>query len=400
MKVSATLKSQEIVKERKRKKLPVYNFGLGANPLPISKEYVNELKKNSHHKNYVSASGIDEFQRVIQKNYSNENYKVGHILTGNGLKELLFIVQMAFEGTILHITPSWISYKEQITLLNKDANLIEIETKIEHNFKIDLEKLEKTLSCMSSDVPKLILFNNPNNPTGTIHTPEEVEKLAKILDKYNVIVFSDEIYANLAYVPTVSISTYLPHLTIRGSSISKDLGCGGHRLGWITFPSELSWLFQRCSVIASSIYSCTTIPIQYATANVLNNYELMNKICNDTKNVFSLIIQEVCECIDSSKCKDKILYVYPQAAWYLFLNFDRYKSSLIKQGIHNGVELQEFLLNKYGLVTVAGINFNVSGFHLRLSLVDITIDDHTGLLLNHCKIKEGIQLLLEYFENL
>ena len=189
MKVSATLKSQSIVKERKKNGLPVYNFGLGANHLPISEVYSNEMKKYLGMKGYVSANGVDKFQNVIKERYSSETYKVKNVLTSNGLKEMLFLVQMAFEGTIIHITPSWISYREQLVLLKKDSDLIEIETCLENNYKIDLVELDKILSWIPKDRKKLLIFNNPNNPTGVIHTPEEVEELAKVLNNYNVVVF-------------------------------------------------------------------------------------------------------------------------------------------------------------------------------------------------------------------
>ena len=52
MKVSATIKIQEIVKKRKELGLPVYNFGLGANPLPIPREYLAEINKYTNNKNY------------------------------------------------------------------------------------------------------------------------------------------------------------------------------------------------------------------------------------------------------------------------------------------------------------------------------------------------------------
>jgi aspartate/methionine/tyrosine aminotransferase len=401
MKMSATLKSQVIVKQRKKAGLPVYNFGLGANPLPISEAFSKELEKHLDKKNYVSACGVDEFQNVIKKTYSNDKYKAAHVLTSNGLKEMLFLVQMAFKGLIIHITPSWISYKEQIHILNKSADLIELETKLEDNYKINLTELEKILSWIPKTTKKLMIFNNPNNPTGVVHTPEEVEEIAKVLDKYNVIVFSDEIYANLAYIPTVSISKYIPHLTIRGSSVSKDLGCGGYRLGWATFPDELTWLFAECHRLSSSIYSCTTVPIQYATANLLENDVDMNYICKNTKSIFSFIIRDICECIENSCCKDMIRYVPTQSAWYLFLNFDKYKDKLSKRGINTSGGLHEFLLNTYGIVTVAGKHFNIGGLNLRFSLVDLTKSENGELEIDFGKnMREGFRLLLDYFGNL
>lgn len=401
--MSATLKSQEIVNQRKRDGLPVYNFGLGANPLPISKLFSKEIEKHLDKKDYVSACGVDEFQKAIQKTYSNENYEVTHVLTSNGLKEMVFVVQMAFDGVIIHVTPSWISYKEQLCILQKTENLIELETKLENNYKIDLVELEKVLNEIPKTTKKLMIFNNPNNPTGVVHTPKEVEELAKVLEIHNVIVFSDEIYANLAYISTISISTYIPHLTIRGSSVSKDLGCGGYRLGWATFPEELSWLFDKCHRLSSSIYSCTTVPIQYAVASLLNDSSAFEAICNETLSLFKTITEEVHKYIlEYPSCKDMIRYVPTQSAWYLFLNFDKYKDKLSKRGINTSCELQEFLLKIYGIVTVSGTHFNVDGLNLRFSLVDLTnIKTESGLNMyswNH--IIFGFKLLLEFFTTL
>ena len=402
--MSATLKSQEIVKQRKRDKLPVYNFGLGANPLPISKTFSKEIEKHLDKKSYVSACGVDEFQNAIKKNYSNDNYKVAHVLTSNGLKEMLFLVQMAFEGIVIHITPSWISYKEQIRILKKSVNLIELETKLENNYKIDLVELENILNTIPKTTKKLMIFNNPNNPTGVVHTPEEVKELAKVLENHNVIVFSDEIYANLAYISTISISTYIPHLTIRGSSVSKDLGCGGYRLGWATFPDELSWFFDKCHILSSSIYSCTTAPIQYAVASLLNDDDTsFQTICNDTRSLFKTITEEVHKYISEyPPCKDIVRYVPTQSAWYLFLNFDKYKDKLSKIGINNSEDLQGLLLNNYGIVSVAGKHFNVDGLNLRFSLVDLTIIKTEGGMnmysWNHMIF--GFKLLLGFFADL
>ena len=401
--MSATLKSQEIVKQRKRDKLPVYNFGLGANPLPISKIFSKEIERHLDKKSYVSASGVDEFQNAIKKTYSNDNYKVANVLTSNGLKEMLFLVQMAFEGIVIHITPSWISYKEQMRILKKEDSLMELETDLEDDYKINLVKLENILNTIPKTTKKMMIFNNPNNPTGVVHTPEEVKELAKVLENHNVIVFSDEIYANLAYISTISISTYIPHLTIRGSSVSKDLGCGGYRLGWATFPDELSWFFYKCHSLSSSIYSCTTAPIQYAVASLLNNVSEFKTICNDTRLLFKTITEEVHKYISEyPPCKDMVRYVPTQSAWYLFLNFDKYKDKLSEIGINNSDELQGFLLNNYGIVSVAGKHFNVDGLNLRFSLVDLTIikTEDGSPEYSWIYMIMGFKLLLNFFANL
>ena len=76
------------------------------------------------------------------------------------------------------------------------------------------------------------------------------------------------------YNKCVSISEYIPELTIRGTSVSKDLGCGGYRLGWITFPKELNDLYIKCMTYISYTSSCTCVPVQYALNELLQDSAL------------------------------------------------------------------------------------------------------------------------------
>ena len=106
-KISPTLACQEIIKERKKKNLKVYNFGLGANPIKQPDFFIEKVKEYAHLKDYTSSVGIPELNKTIKEMYSTENYKVENVLFGNGLKELIFIVQTSIHAKIFHITPSW-----------------------------------------------------------------------------------------------------------------------------------------------------------------------------------------------------------------------------------------------------------------------------------------------------
>ena len=142
--ISPTLNSKILILSRKKQGLPVYNFGLGENMLPQPKELIEAIHKYSDKKQYIPVSGIPELNQQIKNQYSNNNYHIDNIIFGNGLKELLFLVQMAFDGTIIHLHPSWVSYKEQTKLLNKKT--INFNTKFDDNYKIlpkDLNKLKR-----------------------------------------------------------------------------------------------------------------------------------------------------------------------------------------------------------------------------------------------------------------
>lgn len=400
--ISETLNCKNICDERISKKLPVYNGGLGSNNIQQPSFFIESLKKFSNEKDYVSVRGINELQETIKNRFSNDTYSIDSVIVGNGLKELLFILQLSFEGTIFHITPSWVSYKEQILILNKENNLIEIESTIENNFKIDHFKLDNIFTQYKTK-NKLLIFNNPNNPTGILYTPYEVKKLAQVIKKHNCIVLADEIYFNINHFnPIKSISEYIPDLTIIGSSVSKDMGCGGYRIGWLTFPKKLNQLSNKCASNGSSIYSCTAVPIQYATNEMLrNNTEFVNH-CNLNNKIYKFVVNRTNDILSKSKLK----YIKPESSWYIFLDFSNYAILLKKIGIENSIQLCNFIINKIGLVSVAGKHFNVNTLTLRVSLisVDLTCINYVNQNFDKEKLflhmEEGFNKLVELLKNM
>ena len=293
---------------------------------------------------------------------------------------------------IFHITPSWVSYKEQINILKKNNDLIEIKTTFNNNYKINLEHLDNTLKEYNT-YNKIIIFNNPNNPLGIAMSNSEIKQLAQVFKKNNCIVIADEIYLNLAYQNISSISKYIPELTIRCSSISKDLGCGGYRLGWLGFPRSQHDLFQKCKILASSIYSCTCTPIQYATNTILSNSAVLTNHFNISTSIYKLIAKKA----GSILSKHNIDFIKPNACWYIFLNFDKYREKLSQHNINNSADLCLYLLNSIGVVSVGGESFNCVGLNLRLSLVDFDVvineKNNTYEDLNITRIVAGINAL-------
>lgn len=391
--ISSTLKAKIILEEYRENGVKIYNFGLGENPVEQPNYYIEMMRKYAHKKQYAQYDGIPELNQTLQCVYNTDTIKYD-LLVGNGLKELLFILQLAFEGTIIHITPSWVSYKEQIDVLNKNDALIQFETHIDNQYRIDLHKFETMLQSIEN-TPKLLFFNNPNNPTGIAYSNDELEQIANIIKKYNCFVFSDEIYLNLCYEQNIqSISHFIPELTIRGTSVSKDLGCGGYRLGWLAFPENLKQFYNKCAKLSSNIYSCASVPTQYAT-----NYMLLNK--EEHKNHYiqsSKIYKYIAEQIGNILNKSELIYVKPDAAWYIFVNFENYKDELNAMNIYDGKDLSIFLLNKLHILTVPGESFNTSGLNLRFSFIDFTYNIDQTDDIDISNMLEGMHILVNYLD--
>ena len=400
--ISSTLRSKQVLDEMTEKGVEIYNYGLGENPLSPPNFYVQMVQKYANEKKYSSCCGIPTLNHILINKYNDENKNENCVLVGNGLKELIFILQLAFHGKIIHITPSWVSYKEQIDVLHKNDDLIQFETSIENNYRIDVIRFEEMLK-QQGDVPKLIFFNNPNNPTGLAYDDHEIETLAHIIRKHNGIVFADEIYLNLYHNKKVtSISNYIPDITIRGSSVSKDLSCGGYRLGWLVFPTQLTTFYNKCRQLASSIYSCASLPIQHATSQILAQSELCHSYFKKSREIFAHVLTRVCDLLEGSN----LIFIKPNATWYMLINFDNYKEKLALRNVHDSITLSNYLLEKVSILTVAGQYFNATGLNLRFSFIDFKYkiltkeDTDDEINVNIDKMLQGINIMITFLKSL
>lgn len=355
-----TLGKADIVRSRREDGLIVWDGGLGENHCPAPSKLVELIQKYAHKKEYTSLNGVPGLADYVKYLYSPLPYR---ILFGNGLKELLFVAQLAFRGTIVHITPSWVSYYKQMSCLGRTSSLVEIHTSFETGWKVTPQQLDDAFSQISGSI--MLLFNNPCNPTSVVYSASEVEALAKVCRTYNVVVLADEIYSHLAD-PFVSMAEYLP--CIRGSSISKDISAAGYRLGWLTFPYKHKRFSERCFEFASTIYSCCNTPIQYAFRDFLSEPGLYRQVCQDMRVMYAEKIRIQCQRLSEST---KLLFVPTMSAWYIFLNFAPYISGLKKIGVHSSVELCHVLMEEIGLVSVEGDVFRTpTEYCLRVSWVD------------------------------
>jgi len=395
MKPSLTLLAKQIKLERIEKKLPVYDAGLGENPMPIPEILINETKKYSYLKNYTDAKGISKLKNILGNN----------LVVGNGLKPLLYLLQLAFSnlyknGTIIHISPHWVSYKEQTNILNCKTFLIPTDFR---DWKIDFYIFENILSKISG--PKLLILNNPNNPSGCVYNKFEINIIANVCKKYDVIILSDDIYANIIHSKYeddyINISEVYKNV-INSSSLSKTFACGGYRLGWLKFPdniddTNLKDLYNYCHVLASSIYSCPTIMLQHVAAKALEYPEEIKFQIKMQKNMFQTI-SEFCK----KRFNDmKIRSSDSKSSWYYLIDFSNYDYKLINKNIHNSNELNRRLIDDIGLITVSGTAFSIKKeYILRYSYVDIKDIDVKNNSFNFDNIKEGLDKLEHWLNSL
>jgi len=267
--VSATLAINEISRELQDKGQTVYKLGLGQSPFPVPDTVVEELRAHATEKDYLPVQGLLALREAVA-NFHEINDKVNaqadNVMIGPGSKELLFLLQLAYQNKTLLPSPCWVSYAPQAQILGKKIDII--QTTFETKWKITAKDLKK------SRAPKLLVLNYPNNPTGLTYTAEELKDIAEVARERKFIVLSDEIYGQTTFSGEhISIARFYPEGTIISSGLSKWCGAGGWRLGTFVFPEQLKWLMKAMCSVASETYTSVNAPTQYAAIKAFQSGE-------------------------------------------------------------------------------------------------------------------------------
>ena len=361
LKPSSTLRMNEISNKLESKGKKIYRFGFGQSPFQIPDDVVNELKNNAHQNKYLSMQGLNELRTAISKYSSNkysQNYKPENIIVGPGTKELMFLLQLLFDGDILLPAPSWVSYAPQALLSRNRTHWI--ITKSENNWFPTGEEIEKVI-LKDRKKNYLLFLNSPNNPSGQIcNNLKEISTIAK---KYNILILSDEIYSELSFHENFqSISQFYPEKTIISTGLSKWCGAGGWRLGHFIIPEALKELRDSLKILASETFSSVSAPIQYAAiAAYSNNHD---EYINNSRSILKLVGEYVYNNLKSNK----INMNKPQGGFYLMPEF------LIKK-FSTSQDMCSDILEKTGVALLPGSDF---GFSKERMIVRLSFTDFNG----------------------
>jgi len=306
---------------------------------------------------------LSELRTAISRyasSQNNQNYKAENIIIGPGTKELMFLLQLLFDGDILLPTPSWVSYAPQ-ALLGRNK-VCWIETTSENNWFPTAKEIEKTI-LKNKDKNYLLFLNSPNNPSGQIcNNLKEISFIAK---KYNILILSDEIYSELSFNKGFkSISEFYPEKTIISNGLSKWCGAGGWRLGYFIIPEALTELKNSIKNLASETFSSVSAPIQYAAIAAYNNNH--NEYINDSRSILKAVGEYVFENLKSNT----IIMNKPQGGFYLMPEFLIEKFSTAEEMCSN-------ILKETGVALLPGSDFGFSKERMitRLSFTDFNGDE-------------------------
>jgi aspartate aminotransferase len=349
-------------------------------------EAAYEAMKIGHTK-YTPAAGIMELRQAISKKLKEENrldYSPNQIVVSSGAKHSLTNIFFALlnqgDEAIIPV-PAWLSYWEQIKLAGGIPVLV--KTKRENEFKITAEELESVITPKS----KFLLLNTPGNPTGAVYSRQELEKIAVVCIKHDLMVISDEIYEKLIYedaehVSIGSLNSDIFERTIVVNGFSKAFAMTGWRMGYAAAPLEIA---KAMDDMQSQMTSNSTSFVQVASIAALQGSQECIKDMVSEYNNRRLRMVELLREVPGLDCS------MPKGAFYAFPSIDGLiGKKAFGEVIGSDDDFSRLLLEHAHVLVVPGGSFGINN-HIRLSYATDMDTIVTGVqrikdfVLNHIK---------------
>jgi aspartate aminotransferase len=308
---------------------------------------------NQDYNSYTPVDGYMELKEAICTKFKRDNgltYEPNQIVVSTGAKQSIANVAQVLLNPgdeVLLPAPYWVSYSAIATL--SEATYVEIPSTIDTDFKITPEQLEAAITPKT----KMVFFNSPNNPSGTIYSEAEVRALAKVLEKYpDIYILSDEIYEHINYGTkpfsfAAVESIYDRTITVNG--LAKAFAMTGWRIGYIGAPA---WIAKACTKMQGQVTSGTNCIAQRAAITaVLAPVSKVQYMVDEFKSRRDMVLDLLGK-IDGFKLN------VPDGAFYIFPDVSAFFGKTIQgRTIDNASDFSMFLLEKANVATVTGDAF-------------------------------------------
>ena len=352
-------------------------------PLNIRKAAVKAMEEGQTR--YVPGKGTPALQKAIQSKFlkdNNLNYDLDEIIVGVGGKHIIYNAMMATinpEDEVIIPAPFWVSYPD-IVLLAEGKPVI-VPCPEDQNFKLTADQLEKSIT----DKTKWLMLNSPSNPTGSLYSKQELQKLADVLLKYpQVLIMSDDIYEKVIYddfefSTIASVEPKLKDRCLTLNGVSKSYCMTGWRLGYCGAPKEIiaamNKIQSQSTTSTSSISMAASVEALNGTQDFIDEHNQAFVRRRDL--VVNLLNQ-----IDGLSCltPQGAFYVYPSCAGVIG------KVTPDGQKISNDEDFMSYLLESEGIAGVHGAAFGLSPyFRLSYATSDEILKDACARIKRACE---------------
>lgn len=361
---SPTAELESKIASMQREGQKVYRFGLGQPDFPTP-EHAKQAAIKAIYENftgYTDTAGILSLRQAIVRSLQEQcglSYDPQEIVVSIGGKHALFnaINTLLREGDeVLLPVPYWVSFPEQIKFAGGVTHFI--ETDASTGYKVTPKILDKYINAST----KLLILNQPSNPSGVVYTRAELEDISKFCIKHDLWVISDEVYSCFVFQEEgfTSIAS-LPHMkerTIIINAVSKSYSMTGWRIGYSAAPKHISAAMLK---LQSHTTSNPTSVAQIAALAAINGPQDSIKEMRDTYLARRKVLVAGVRKLSGLHC------LMPEGAFYVWVDASEWLGkTLCGTYIDSVNKLAEVLLAEGNIAVMPGTGFG-SNKHLRLS---------------------------------
>jgi aspartate aminotransferase len=311
---------------------------------------------------YTAVDGTTELKQAVIDKFKRDNgldYTQEQILVSCGGKQSFFNLAQAIldpGDEVVIPSPYWVSYPDMVLLAGGAP--VFVHAPAEQHFKITPAQLRGALT----ERTRLVVINSPSNPTGMAYSRGELEALGEVLRAFpRTLIATDDMYEHIRWrsEPFVNILNACPDLTPRTlvlNGVSKAYSMTGWRIGYAGGPAEVIKAMKK--IQGQSTSNPTSIAQVAAQAALEGPQECIGVMVEAFKSRHDLVVERL-NAIPGIDClpTDGTFYVFP-----------RVQDAIDKlPGIHNDLELAEYLIEKAGVALVPGSAFGLAG-HARISI--------------------------------
>ncbi len=296
---------------------------------------------------YTASAGIPELREAIAQHVSQTRgvpVSPEQVVVTPGAKPIMFFTILALVepgDEVLYPAPGFPIYESMIDF--SGGTPVPYLLREENNFRFDPAEFRSKAGPKT----KLIILNSPQNPTGGVLERSDLEVVADLAQKFNITVFTDEIYCRVLYDGTFSSILSIPGMaehTVLLDGFSKAYSMTGWRLGYGVMPLELAPHITR---LQTNSNSCVAGFTQYAGVEALTGpQESVGKMVSAFKERRDTIVEGL-NAIPGFKC------LKPRGAFYAFPN--------VKGTGWESRRLADYLLNEAGVACLSGTAFGAAG---------------------------------------
>lgn len=362
---SITLEITGKANELKAQGVNVMSFAAGEPDFNTPRNIIEAAIKamDDGYTKYTKTSGIVELRKAICKKLHQENnlnYSEEQIVVSTGAKQCLantFLAILNKGDEVILQNPCWVSYTELIKLADGVPVIVNCDEN--DGYKLSAKNIEKAVTSKT----KAILLNSPHNPTGIVYKKNELEEIAQIAKKYNLIIISDEIYEKLIYdgeehVSIASLSEDAYERTIVINGLSKTYAMTGWRVGYTASSTKLAKVMSSVqSHMTSNVCSISQYAALEALTGPQDSINMMKNAFEERRNFMMKKLEGI----------DEVRFIKPQGAFYIMVDITYFIGKSINGiKINNSIEFAKILLEEEKVAVIPGAAFGLENF-IRLS---------------------------------